>query len=90
MIKVKTEEYIAEVMPDGHLSLPEKVAERFNLKLHSRVRVIIKKPEENFSDKAKRKSLGIKKVISDMGPEDLNEDGFYRCFSVDTSRKMFI
>ncbi len=73
MIKLKTEEYIAEVMPDGHLSLPEKVAERLNLKLQSRVRVIIKKSEENFSDKAKRKALAIKKFISDLGPEDLSE-----------------
>jgi len=75
MIKLKTEEYVAEVMSDGHLSLPEKIAERLNLKLYNRVRVIIRKPEDNFllSDKAKRKALAVKKFISDMGPEDLSE-----------------
>ena len=75
MIKLKTEEYIAEVMPDGHLSLPEKIAERLNLRLHNRVRVVIREPEESFllSDKAKQKALSIKKFISDMGPEDLSE-----------------
>ncbi len=78
MIKLKTEEYIAEIMPDGHLSLPEKIAERLNLKLYNRVRVIIKKSEENFgenilSDKARQKALAIKNFISDMGIEDLSE-----------------
>ncbi len=75
MIKLNTEEYIAEVMSDGHLSLPEKIAERLNLKRYNRVRIIIRKPEENLllSDKAKRKALAVKNFISDMGTEDLSE-----------------
>ncbi len=78
MITLRKEEYIAEVMPDGHLSLPEKIAERLNLKLYNRVRVVIRKSEENseksvLSDKAKQKALAIKEFISDMGTEDLSE-----------------
>jgi hypothetical protein len=75
MTKLKTEEYVAEVMPDGHLSLPEKIAERLNLRFYNRVRVIIKKTDDSFilSDKAKRKALALKKFISDMGPDDLSE-----------------
>ncbi len=75
MTGLKAEEYIAEVMPDGHLSLPETTAQRLNLKLYDRVRVTVKKQEESFriSDKARRKALSIKKFISDIGPEDLSE-----------------
>jgi bifunctional DNA-binding transcriptional regulator/antitoxin component of YhaV-PrlF toxin-antitoxin module len=68
MTKLKTEEYVAEVMPDGRLSLPEKIAERLNLRFYSKVKVIIKKADDNFilSDKAKRKALAVKKFISDI------------------------
>jgi hypothetical protein len=34
-------EYIAEVLPDGHLSLPPKVAIQLNLKVNSKIRVRI-------------------------------------------------
>ena len=75
---MKTEEYIAEVMPDGHLSIPEKVAKGLGLDPHARVKVIIEKVEQErgnhvLSYEAKRKALAIKKFISDMGPEDLSE-----------------
>lgn len=75
---MKTEEYIAEVMPDGHLSLPEKVSKDLDLKPHSRVRVIIGKVEQDkrnhvLSYEAKRKALAIKEFVADMGPEDLSE-----------------
>ncbi len=43
---MKTEKYIAKVMSDGHLSLPENVAKGLDLKPHSRVRVIIEKVEQ--------------------------------------------
>lgn len=42
-------EYIAEVLPDGHLSLPENIIKKLKLKAHSKLRVQIQ-PEE----KAKR------------------------------------
>ncbi len=75
---MKTEEYIAEVMSDGHLSLPEKVAKGLDLEPHSRVRVIIKKVEQErgnhvLSYEATRKALAIKEFIADMGPGDLSE-----------------
>lgn len=75
---MKTQEYIAKVMSDGHLSLPENVAKGLDLKPHSRVRVIIEKVEQEqenhvLSYEAKRKALAIKEFITDMGPEDLSE-----------------
>ena len=76
--EMKTEEYIAEVMPGGHLYIPEKVAKGLGLDPHARVKVIIEKVEQErgnhvLSYEAKRKALAIKKFISDMGPEDLSE-----------------
>jgi bifunctional DNA-binding transcriptional regulator/antitoxin component of YhaV-PrlF toxin-antitoxin module len=72
---LKTEEYITEVMPDGHLFLPEKVAARLKLKPYTSVRVIIQKEEQRImSDKAKQKADAIKQFLSDMGPEDLSEN----------------
>ncbi len=75
---MKTEEYIAKVMPGGHLSIPEKVAKGLDLEPHTRVRVIIEKLEQErenhvLSYEAKRKALAIKEFITDMGPEDLSE-----------------
>ena len=75
---MKTEEYIGEVMPDGHVSLPEKVAKGLRLEPRTRVRVIIEKVEQErekhmLSYKAKRKALAIREFIADMGPEDLSE-----------------
>ncbi len=75
---MKTEEYIAEVMPDGHLSLPEKVVKGLGLEPYAKVRVIIEKVEQAkgiqvLSYEAKNKALAIKEFITDMGPEDLSE-----------------
>ncbi len=75
---MKTEEYIGEVMPDGHLFLPEKVAKGLRLEPRTRVRVIIEKVEQErekhmLSYEAKRKALAIREFIADMGPEDLSE-----------------
>ena len=76
---MKTKKYIAEVMSDGHLSLPEKVAKGLGLKPSVKVKVIIekissKKDGNKLSSNAKRKALAIKKFITDMGPEDLSEN----------------
>ena len=76
--KLKTQEYIGEVLPDGHLSLPEKVAKVLGLEPYARVRVIIRKVEQDkknhvLSYEAKRKALAIREFIVDMGPEDLSE-----------------
>jgi hypothetical protein len=38
-------EYIAEVLPDGHLSLPENIIKQLKLKAHSKLRVQIQ-PEK--------------------------------------------
>ena len=81
---MKTEEFIAEVMPDGNLSLPEKVAKDLDLEPYARVRVIIEKVEEVkrnhvLSNEAKRKALAIKEFVADMGPEDLSEKFRGRC-----------
>ena len=38
---METFEYIAEILPDGHLSLPEVVIKKFNLKFHSKLRISI-------------------------------------------------
>ncbi len=75
---MKTEEFIAEVMPNGNLSLPEKVAKGLGLEPYARVRVIIEKVEHVkgnhvLSNEAKRKALTIKEFVTDMGPEDLSE-----------------
>ena len=76
---MKTDEYIAEVMPDGNLSLPEAIARGLDLKPYAKVRVIIEKVEQEkekheLSYKAKKKALAIKEFIEDMGPEDLSEN----------------
>ncbi len=75
---MKTEQYIAEVLPDGHLSLPGEVAKVLALEPHQRVKVVIEKFEQEvkralLSNKSKRKALAIKGFISDMGPPDLSE-----------------
>ena len=38
---METYEYIAEMLPDGHLSVPEEIIKKFNLKSHSKVRISI-------------------------------------------------
>ncbi len=81
---MKTEKFISEVMPDGNLSLPEKVAKDLDLEPYARVRVIIEKVEEVkrnhvLSNEAKRKALAIKEFVADMGPEDLSEKFRGRC-----------
>lgn len=76
---MKTKEYIGEVMSDGHLSLPEKIAKDLGLQPHAKVRVVIEKTEPGekghaLSYEAKKKALAIKEFIVDMGPEDLSEN----------------
>lgn len=76
--KVETQEYIAEVMSDGHLSLPEKVAKSMGLDPLTKVRVTIekvihKRRPDVLSYEAKKKAHAIKEFIADMGPEDLSE-----------------
>ncbi|MFH0925183.1 MAG: hypothetical protein V1872_06060 [bacterium] len=75
---MKSEEYIAEVMVDGRLSLPKKLIKILELEPHAKVRVVI----EKISSKGKRpqklneeikKALTIKEFITDLGPEDLSE-----------------
>lgn len=74
---MKAEEYIAEVMPDGHLSLPESIAKILRLAPRNKVRVIIERVDEAreamLSHEAKTKALAIREYITDMGPEDLSE-----------------
>jgi len=38
---LETFEYIAEILPDGHLSVPEAIIKKLNLKSHSRLRISI-------------------------------------------------
>ncbi len=38
---MKKNEYIAKVLPDGHLSLPPAIANRLSLKVNSEIRIII-------------------------------------------------
>ena len=40
-------EYIAEVLPDGHLSLPENIIKKLKLKAHSKLRVQIQPQEKS-------------------------------------------
>jgi len=75
---LEAQEYIAEVMPDGHLSLPERVAKSMGLNPLTKVRVTIEKviherKSDTLSYEAKQKALAIKEFIADMGPEDLSE-----------------
>lgn len=75
---MKIKEYVGEVMPDGHLSLPEIIAKDLGLNPHVRVKVIIEKvePEKDrqpLSNGAKKKAMAIREFIADMGPEDLSE-----------------
>jgi len=39
-------EYIAELLPDGHLSLPENIIKQLKLKAHSKLRVQIHSEEK--------------------------------------------
>jgi len=38
---MKKNEYIAKVLPDGHLSLPPTLASRLRLKVNSKIRILI-------------------------------------------------
>jgi hypothetical protein len=38
---MKAIEYIAEILPDGHLSVPDSVIKKFNLKSRSKLRISI-------------------------------------------------
>lgn len=38
---MKKNEYIAKVLPDGHLSLPPTLASRLSLKVNSEIRILI-------------------------------------------------
>lgn len=39
--KLETFEYIAEILPDGHLSIPKAIIKKLNLKSHSKLRISI-------------------------------------------------
>ena len=41
--KMKAIEYIAKVLPDGHLSLPEEIKEKMELTANSRVKVVLER-----------------------------------------------
>jgi bifunctional DNA-binding transcriptional regulator/antitoxin component of YhaV-PrlF toxin-antitoxin module len=76
---MRSEEYIGEVTPDGHISLPEKIASELGLKPTVRVRITIEKLEAEagkaaLSSKARRRALAIKDFITDLGPKDLSEN----------------
>lgn len=74
---MKPEKYIGEVLPDGHLSLPGKVAKVLGPMPRKKVKVIIERVDEPgkgiLSQEAKKKALGIREYVTDMGPEDLSE-----------------
>ena len=38
---METFEYIAEILPDGHLSIPEAIIKKLDLKSHSKLRISI-------------------------------------------------
>ncbi len=38
---METFEYIAEILPDGHLAIPEAIIKKLNLKSHSKLRISI-------------------------------------------------
>jgi hypothetical protein len=38
---LKALEYIAEILPDGHLSVPETIIKKLNLKSYSKLRISI-------------------------------------------------
>ncbi len=40
---MKAIEYIAKVLPDGHLSLPEEIREKMGLAANSRVKVVLER-----------------------------------------------
>jgi len=76
---MRSEEYIGEVTPDGHISLPEKIASELGLKPSARVKITIEKLEAEaakaaLSGKARRRALAIKDFITDLGPKDLSEN----------------
>jgi hypothetical protein len=56
-------EYIAEVLPDGHLSLPTEISGRLNLKTYTRVRISIQK--ENAAGKNLKRFCGKWQDIRD-------------------------
>ncbi len=48
--KLETFEYIAEILPDGHLSIPEAIIKRLKLKAHSKLRIFIVPIEKKNKD----------------------------------------
>lgn len=44
--------YIAKVLPDGHLSLPEEIREKMGLTANSRVKVVLFREREAQREKA--------------------------------------
>jgi hypothetical protein len=40
-IAMKVIEYVAEILPDGHLSLPAEVREQLNLSAHRHIKVTL-------------------------------------------------
>lgn len=43
-------EYIGEVLPDGHLSLPDDIAKQLKLKAHSKLRIRIEPQKQSKQD----------------------------------------
>jgi len=38
---LETFEYIAEILPDGHLSIPEAIINKLKLQSHSKIRILL-------------------------------------------------
>jgi hypothetical protein len=53
VIDMKVVEYIGEVLPDGHLSLPDEIQKKLGLSPHSSVRVTIAVEEPRKIDEKK-------------------------------------
>jgi len=68
---LETFEYIAEILPDGHLSIPKTVIKKFNLKSHTKLHISIllieskKKDLTNFCGKWNN-DREAKKIVEDI------------------------
>lgn len=68
---METFEYIAEILPDGHLSVPDAIIKSLNLKSHSKLRISIlpieteKKNLTRFCGKW-QDDRGANKIIEDI------------------------
>ncbi len=77
---MKVIEYIGEVLPDGHLSLPDEIQKELELSPHSSVRVTIAVEEPRKIDEKKGweafRRMGENAVAGKLSNASVNHDRY--------------